>query len=601
FAQFAKEMRRRTLVLVHRDKLVRQTVAKFRLVWPEADVGIIKAAENELHKTVTVASVQTLSRVSRLKMFLDAQKDAGPVEVVIVDESHHAVARTYRRVLDAFPDAVRLGFTATPARADKISLGEVFDEVAVQLSIGDLVRRKYLVPLRGLVVRTETELDGVKARSDDFVQGELAETVNTVPRNREIVRAYIEHGEGRKAVAFCASVGHAADLASEFNRQGVTAAAVSCHMGIEDRREVLEKFMRGEIQVVTNYGILTEGFDDPSVQCIIMARPTKNRSLYIQMVGRGARIAPGKKDCLVLDVVDISRKHRLVQLTDLRGADGRTDKEIARDQARALWREVVKVLTGEARDLAESGVPVSVYPVGETESGDFTLAVDFPVYCSREIGEEHERRAGVLRAVLAEGTETWDAINSAVRVAAGKIGAEVGLPEKFAWTVRFAPSVVFVKSGERKEMSGGHDKGDGEATAVVVEDLGDMTGFAWVQVTPDLWVLQLPDLKLSLKRRGAGWVALCERREGTIQQLTPEPMPLDWALNLADSYIKENAQESMILVDKNAGWRGLEPTEKQIAVLREYGLPVPRTRGEASVMIGQLFAARGVRKHREAR
>ncbi|MGB9826424.1 MAG: DEAD/DEAH box helicase, partial [Desulfofundulus sp.] len=201
FAQFAKEMRKRTLVLVHRDELVRQTVAKFRLVWPEADVGIIKAAENELHKTVTVASVQTLSRVSRLKMFLDAQKDAGPVEVVIVDESHHAVARTYRRVLDAFPDAVRLGFTATPARADKISLGEVFDEVAVQLSIGDLVRRKYLVPLRGLVVRTETELDGVKARSDDFVQGELAETVNTVPRNREIVRAYIEHGEGRKAVA----------------------------------------------------------------------------------------------------------------------------------------------------------------------------------------------------------------------------------------------------------------------------------------------------------------------------------------------------------------------------------------------------------------
>ena len=589
FAQLSKELGLRTLVLVHRDELVRQTVAKFKLVWPDVSVGIVQANQDDVSSFVTVASVQTISRPRRLARFIEGQNVYGRVGLVIVDEAHHAVAPTWVRVLDSFPGAFIVGFTATPGRYDKINLNEVFNDIAVQMSIGDLVRRRYLVPLRGIVVKTATSLDEVKTRGDDFAQDDLAKTVNNGLRNKEIVAAYLKYCSERKAIAFCASVDHAAALAEEFRRGDISAESISCNMPLEERRQILERFAGGEIRVLTNYGILTEGFDDPSVECIIMARPTKNRSLYIQMVGRGARISPGKKDCIILDVVDISKIHRLVQLTDLRGADGRTDEQIARDQARLIWRQAEKLLWGNVKDLFLRGRPVTVLPVKDQEEADILeLVAEYPVYYSVEVKPEHKNRYAVLKSLLASDREL---INKILIKAASEIAAQLGWPDELVERLKFQPEVKLVRrsAGERDQQV---EADDSEQPAeIIFEDLGSMTDFVWVQVNSDLWMLQMPELTLTLRRRGTGWEAYCEK-ESEVKVLTPEPMPLDWALNLADNYLKQNEREKLILINKNAPWRSKEPTEKQIQILRENNLPVPKTRGEAADLLSQLFAMR---------
>jgi hypothetical protein len=310
-----------TLILVHRDELISQTYDKLQMFSPVADVGIVKGSLNQLNHRITLASVQTLSRSSRLK---ELKQTFG---FVVVDEAHHAVAPQWRYILQhvhAGENNLLLGVTATPVRADGLGMGNIFQKVVYQKTIPEMIRAGYLCPPTGLLVQSETDITNVQSSAPtngDFRPTVLEKVINTANRNELITNVFKMYAADRKAIVFTAGVKHAHDLTETFNKNGITSAAVDGTMGLEERRRILKSFREGRIQAITNCNVLTEGFDEPATDCIVMARPTKSETLYIQAVGRGLRPYPGKENCLVLDVADVSGQHSLVQLPDLMGPD----------------------------------------------------------------------------------------------------------------------------------------------------------------------------------------------------------------------------------------------------------------------------------------
>lgn len=321
FCAVARSLGAPTLVLAHRDELVRQAADKFAMVWPEASVGVVKAQENcHEGRDVVVASVQTISRPKRLAEF-----GPGRFGFLVVDEAHHAAAASYLSVIRALgfmggdPEKLLLGVTATPFRGDGVGLGAVFQKIVYQRSILSMVRAGYLVDFRGLAVGTGTDLSGVREVAGDFDESELEGVLNTANRNEIIVKAYLDHASSRKAVAFTAGVRHARDLAGAFREAGVPAEAVTADTPEGERRRILSAFRSGDVRVLTNCGVLTEGWDEPSLDCILMCRPTKSKALYVQVIGRGARPYPGKEDCLVVDFADNAGRHDVMSLPSLFG------------------------------------------------------------------------------------------------------------------------------------------------------------------------------------------------------------------------------------------------------------------------------------------
>jgi ATP-dependent helicase IRC3 len=323
FAHFpvTLRMKKRLLVLAHREELLQQAAQKFRAVDPELKIGIERAEERVTNETqVVIASVATLARSDggRLSRF-----NPDDFSIIVVDEAHHAVAESYRRIFDYFglfnPETSRylVGFTATPRRGDKQGLGEVFQDVCYARDLRQMIDEGYLCPIRGWRVDTNLSLDGVKIRHGDFVESQLARVVNTSSRNRLVTTSYLRLSNRRRAIVFCVDVKHARDVSEAFADAGIRSAAVWGEMPREDRRQILERFSKGEISVLTNCNLLTEGFDEPRINCVIMARPTKSKLLYAQMVGRGTRLHPEKTDLMVVDVVDNSRTHTLPGLYSL--------------------------------------------------------------------------------------------------------------------------------------------------------------------------------------------------------------------------------------------------------------------------------------------
>ena len=323
FAHFptALRMKKRLLVLAHREELLQQAAQKFRSVNPELKIGIERAEERVANDTqVVIASVATLARTEsgRLSRF-----NPDDFSIIVVDEAHHAVAESYRRIFDHFglfkPESVRylVGFTATPRRGDNQGLGEVFQDVCYARDLRQMIDEKYLCAIRGWRVDTDLVLDGVKVRHGDFVESQLARVVNTPSRNKLVTTSYLRLSNRRKAIVFCVDVQHAKDVSEAFIDAGIRATAVWGEMPRDDRRQILEQFSKGEISVLTNCNLLTEGFDEPRINCVILARPTKSKLLYAQMVGRGTRLHPEKTDLMVVDVVDNSRTHTLPGLYSL--------------------------------------------------------------------------------------------------------------------------------------------------------------------------------------------------------------------------------------------------------------------------------------------
>lgn len=330
FAHIVTKMRElgvKSIVLAHRDELIEQAANKLRDEAPDLRIGIWKARQREWrNRDAVVASVASLrSEAARVELARFGAR------LVIVDECHHATANLYINALRAFgcfedgglgTGAAALGVTATLARSDRVALGQVWQEVAYQRSILDMIREGYLVNMRGLRVRIDgLDLSRVKRVAGDFQDRALAEAMHDSLAPKAVARAYREHASDRQGILFAPSVAMAYEFAEAFNAEGISAAGLDGTTPKEERREILARSARGELQMITNCGVLTEGFDAPHLSCVVIARPTSSGPLYVQMVGRGSRLHPGKRDCLVMDVVGVTGRHRLTNMTDLMGAD----------------------------------------------------------------------------------------------------------------------------------------------------------------------------------------------------------------------------------------------------------------------------------------
>jgi ATP-dependent helicase IRC3 len=315
------KMQKRMLVLAHREELLEQAAARFAAVAPGLTVGIEQGSRSaRADARIVLASVPTVGRVASSRLL---RLPPDEFYLIIVDEAHHAVAATYRRVfehLGLFAEGTKrllVGFTATPRRGDKQALSEVFEEIAYARSLPEMVREGYLCPVRGWRVHTSIDIAGVRMQHGDFVESDLARAVDVPERNQLVVDSYERLAPGRRAIVFCVNVAHVQALTAAFVARGIAAAAVWGAMPREDRRNTLRRFGDGEISVLTNCNVLTEGFDEPRVDCVIMARPTSSQLLYAQMVGRGTRLHERKSDLIVVDIVDNSARHKLAGLNAL--------------------------------------------------------------------------------------------------------------------------------------------------------------------------------------------------------------------------------------------------------------------------------------------
>jgi superfamily II DNA or RNA helicase len=300
----AKEIDKKTLILAHREELITQTKEKLKLFWPEAKIGICKAEKDDIDQQIVIGSVQTCCRSHRLERL----KDQG-FELLMIDECHHSVSSSYQSIIKELgfsnsEDKLLIGVTATPMRSDKQGLGDIFQKITYSRSIGTMIKAGYLSPVIGRKILTNFNLERIKTRNGDFAIEDLSEAVNTEERNDLIVSKFKEYTADRKGIAFCVDVQHCKDLAEAFKRAGINAEAVYGDMLTDDRKKALESLKTGKTQVAMSCGILIEGFDEPSIDVILMARPTKSHGLYIQCVGRGLRLWPGKQDCFVLDFTD---------------------------------------------------------------------------------------------------------------------------------------------------------------------------------------------------------------------------------------------------------------------------------------------------------
>ncbi|MDI1480378.1 DEAD/DEAH box helicase [Polyangium sp. y55x31] len=343
FAELSRLARRGVLVLAHREELVEQARDKIhRALAGVAIVAVEQAARRAPRDAkVIVASIRSLHE-ARLEDLL-VGRDIG---LVIYDECHHAAADDNLRVLrrlgafDSGWNGTLLGFTATTTRGDGKGLDAVFERIVYTKSLPELIEQGYLARLSGYRIATTADLSRLSSEGLDFAEDELALAVDIEERNALVARAIQELARDRRTIAFCVTVSHARNLCFALNALGVPAGIVHGTMKPEDRARALEDFRRGRTIVLTNVGVLTEGFDDPGVSCVAMARPTRNEGLYAQCVGRGTRLFPGKTDCLILDFVDLSALD-LCTLPSLFGMPRDLDLE-GRDAsaARRTWERI---------------------------------------------------------------------------------------------------------------------------------------------------------------------------------------------------------------------------------------------------------------------
>ncbi|PWG16086.1 DEAD/DEAH box helicase [Salibaculum griseiflavum] len=316
-------------VLAHRDELTAQNRAKFQRVVPAVSTSVIDATEKSWGGDVTFAMVPTLARASNLA-------DMPRLDLLVIDEAHHAVAESYRRIIDrvrdANPDARVFGVTATPTRGDRKGLREVFDNVADQVRLGELIASGHLVPPRTFVidVGVQEELKSVRKTSADFDMTEVADIMDRAPVTDEVIRHWREKAADRQTVVFCSTVAHAEHVTDAFKAAGIFAALIHGDLSSDTRKSMLADYAAGDIRVIVNVAVLTEGWDHPPTSCVVLLRPSSYKSTMIQMVGRGLRTVdpeehPGivKTDCVVLDFGTSSLIHgTLEQDVDLDGKIG---------------------------------------------------------------------------------------------------------------------------------------------------------------------------------------------------------------------------------------------------------------------------------------
>ena len=339
----------RVLILAHRGELLEQAADKL-----QHSTGLVSAVEKadatclNTWFRVVVGSVQTLQRTARLERFPHDY-----FGTIIIDEAHHAITDGYRRILDHFDHARVLGVTATPDRGDMRNLGEVFDSLAFEYKLTDAIKEGYLCRIMAQTIPLKLDISSVTMSGGDYAVGDLGTALD--PYLEQIAAEMAQRCKGRKTVVFLPLIKTSQKFRDLLNSHGFRAAEVNGQS--TDRKEVLADFDAGKYNVLCNSMLLTEGWDCPSVDCVVVLRPTKVRSLYSQMVGRGTRLSPGKSDLLLLDFLWMTDKHELCRPADLVCED------------RAVARQMTENLaqTGCPEDIEEAAVQASEDVVAQRE------------------------------------------------------------------------------------------------------------------------------------------------------------------------------------------------------------------------------------------
>ena len=400
FSQIAKDRTAfgRVLIMAHRDELIEQARDKYRMLTGD-DTAKEKAGDTCIGSRlpVIVGSVQTLQNSRRLERF-----SPDYFNTLIIDEAHHAMSDSYQTVLGHFPEANVLGVTATPDRGDRKSLGRFFDNLAYEYSLRQAVSDGYLCKLKAQTVPLEIDMSKVKVKVGDFEVNSIAEMLE--PYLPKIARAIRNYAGDRKTVVFLPLISIAQEFRDILESEGLEAREVNG--GSLDRKEILDWFDKaGPGSVLCNAMLLTEGWDCPSVDCVVVLRPTKIRSLYVQMIGRGTRPAPGKKDLLILDFLWMSQKHDLCKPADL-SVDNEEDKkevtkksvdeeidlfDAATDAVEARRKKLAEELAANQRKKAKLIDPLQWF----VSIGDMGLADYEPVF-SWEANDPTEKQIKML-------------------------------------------------------------------------------------------------------------------------------------------------------------------------------------------------------------
>lgn len=332
----------RVLILAHRGELLEQAADKL-----QRSTGLVSAVEKaestclDSWFRVVVGSVQTLQRTARLERF--PQDYFG---TIIIDEAHHAITDGYRRILDYFGSAKVLGVTATPDRGDMRNLGEVFDSLAFEYKLTDAIKEGYLCKIMAQTIPLQLDITSVTMSGGDYAVGDLGTALD--PYLEQIAAEMARRCKSRKTVVFLPLIKTSQKFRDLLNTYGFRAAEVNGQS--DDRRQVLADFDAGKYNVLCNSMLLTEGWDCPSVDCVVVLRPTKVCSLYSQMVGRGTRLSPGKTDLLLLDFLWMTDKHELCRPADLVCEDRAVARQMTETLAETGCPEDIEEAAAQARE-----------------------------------------------------------------------------------------------------------------------------------------------------------------------------------------------------------------------------------------------------------
>ena len=357
----------RVLILAHRGELLEQAADKL-----QRSTGLVSAVEKaestclDSWFRVVVGSVQTLQRTARLERF--PQDYFG---TIIIDEAHHAITDGYRRILDYFSGAKVLGVTATPDRGDMRNLGDVFDSLAFEYKLTDAIKEGYLCKIMAQTIPLQLDITSVTMSGGDYAVGDLGTALD--PYLEQIAAEMARRCKSRKTVVFLPLIKTSQKFRDLLNTYGFRAAEVNGQS--DDRRQVLADFDAGKYNVLCNSMLLTEGWDCPSVDCVVVLRPTKVRSLYSQMVGRGTRLSPGKTDLLLLDFLWMTDRNELCRPADLVCED------------RAVARQMTET-------LAESGCPEDIEQAAAQASEDVVAQREEAL--AKQLAEQRRKKAKLV-------------------------------------------------------------------------------------------------------------------------------------------------------------------------------------------------------------
>lgn len=329
FPPILKKKGKKTLILAHREELLQQAKEKVLAIDPTLSVQI-EQGENvaDPASDVIIASVQTLGRENSERIKRINPESVG---LIIIDESHHCTWQTYQNILSYFwankqtglkPNhPVVLWFTATPNRRDNVWLDQIFDELVYKYDIKDWIENGYLANIKAYTILTNESIDNVSSRNWDFAIEELSNAINNEHRNSLIVKSYEKICKWETAVVFAVDVKHSEDLAEAFRKKGRHAESITGNTESTERKRILQEFASWVIDIVVNVGVLTEGYDNPRIKAVLLARPTKSAWLFVQQVGRGTRLVEWKTFVKLLDFVDNFWKNNIITSSTLIGLD----------------------------------------------------------------------------------------------------------------------------------------------------------------------------------------------------------------------------------------------------------------------------------------